>query len=305
MISVTRSASILALSACLAAQVPHPASACKADALDIVDTAAQAGQFTTLLTAARAAGLVETLKGPAPLTVFAPTDAAFEALPDGALEKLLADKAALADVLKYHVVPGKVMAADLSGKSWAATVAGPELRVMATASGVTIDDARVVKADIAAKNGVIHVIDRVMLPRADIVATAIAAGQFKTLVTAVKAAKLVETLQGKGPFTVFAPSDAAFAKLPEGTIPALLKDEAKLASILKLHVVPGRVLSTDLPVAKPDMLSAEPKTVQGRNLSITRKADGSVTVNGAKVVKADVLADNGVIHVIDTVILPD
>lgn len=300
----TRFTPILALAALVTAQDPHPAAAAKSETLDIVETAAQAGQFKTLLTAARAAGLVDTLKSPGPLTVFAPTDEAFAALPDGALDELLADKAALADVLKYHVVPGKVMAADLKGKPWATTAQGQALRVSVTGASVTIDDASVVKADIAAKNGVIHVIDRVMMPRQDIVATAIGAGQFKTLVTAVQAAKLVETLQGKGPFTVFAPTDSAFAKLPEGTIAALLKDEAKLGSILKFHVVSGRVLAEDLQVAKDGKPSAEPQTVQGQKLTITRSADGSVTVNGAKVVKANVLAGNGVIHVIDTVVMP-
>ena len=133
----------------------------------------------------------------------------------------------------------------------------------------------------------------------DIVETAINAGQFETLVAAVKAAGLVEVLQSEGPFTVFAPTDDAFAKLPEGTIADLLKPENKdkLVAILTYHVVPGRVLAGD--VVKLD--SAE--TVQGQSVSIKVK-DGKVWVDGAQVVATDVTASNGVIHVIDSVILP-
>jgi len=131
---------------------------------------------------------------------------------------------------------------------------------------------------------------------ANIVETAIAAGSFKTLVEAVKAANLVDTLSGPGPFTVFAPNDAAFAKLPAGTVEGLLKDIPKLKSVLTYHVVPGKVMSSD--VSK--MQSA--KTVQGQSVSIDT-TDG-VKIDSAKVVKADIEADNGVIHVIDSVIMP-
>jgi uncharacterized surface protein with fasciclin (FAS1) repeats len=132
----------------------------------------------------------------------------------------------------------------------------------------------------------------------DIVAVASSAGSFKTLVAAVKAAGLVETLQGKGPFTVFAPTDEAFAKLPPGTVEDLLKPENKdkLVAILTYHVVPGKVMAADV---KTMMV----KTVNGKELSI-KVDDGKVTVNGAKVIKTDVAASNGVIHVIDTVLLP-
>jgi len=131
---------------------------------------------------------------------------------------------------------------------------------------------------------------------ANIVETAIAAGSFKTLVSAVKAAGLVETLSGKGPFTVFAPTDDAFSKLPAGTIEGLLKDIPKLKSILTYHVVAGKVTAADV------MKLKTAKTVQGQNVSIDTK--GGVKIEGANVVKADVMADNGVIHVIDKVILP-
>jgi len=132
----------------------------------------------------------------------------------------------------------------------------------------------------------------------DIVAVAAGADNFKTLVAAVKAAGLVETLQGTGPFTVFAPNDAAFAKLPAGTVEDLLKPENKdkLIAILKYHVIPGKVLAADVK-------TMEVKTVEGQNVKLVVSAEG-VTVDNAKVVKTDVMAENGVIHVIDTVIIP-
>jgi len=266
--------------------------------MDIVDTAAAAGSFKTLLAAATAAGLVDTLKSKGPLTVFAPTDAAFAKLPKGTVEALLKDKAKLQAILTYHVVAGAVPASKVIGMRWAETVQGQSLLVRADDNGVTIDGAKVIKADIMTSNGIIHVIDTVMLPRGDIVDTAVSAGSFNTLVAAVKAADLVATLKSKGPFTVFAPTDAAFAKLPEGTVAALLKDKAKLQSILTYHVVSGRVLSEA--IAKGD---TEVKTVAGGTLKIKRDENG-VTVNGAKVVKADIITGNGVIHVVDGVLLP-
>jgi len=130
-----------------------------------------------------------------------------------------------------------------------------------------------------------------------IVETAVEAGSFNTLVTAVKAAGLVETLSGEGPFTVFAPTDDAFAKLPEGTIPALLKDKEKLAAILTYHVVAGKVMAKDV----VNLTSA--KTVNGQSLTI-KVEDKTVMVDGAKVIKTDIVCSNGVIHVIDAVVLP-
>jgi uncharacterized surface protein with fasciclin (FAS1) repeats len=131
---------------------------------------------------------------------------------------------------------------------------------------------------------------------ADIVDTAVSAGSFKTLVKAVQEAGLVSTLKGPGPFTVFAPTDEAFAKLPPGTLDALLRDKQKLAAVLTYHVVPGKVMAADVK-------TGDVKTVQGQPLALVKGASG-VTVNGARVVKADVAASNGVIHVIDAVVLP-
>jgi len=133
----------------------------------------------------------------------------------------------------------------------------------------------------------------------DIIRVAAGNGQFNTLVAAVKAAGLVETLQGPGPFTVFAPTDAAFARLPAGTIEALLADKEKLASILTYHVVSGKVTSSDI----ARMGGATPATVNGASVTVTLR-DGQVYVDAARVVTPDVQASNGVIHVIDAVILP-
>ena len=130
----------------------------------------------------------------------------------------------------------------------------------------------------------------------DIVDTAVAAGSFKTLATALQAAGLVETLKGKGPFTVFAPTDEAFAKIPKDQLDALLKDRAKLTAVLTYHVVPGKVMAADVK-------AGEVKTVQGTTVTVTTQ--GGVKVDNAKVTKTDIVADNGVIHVIDTVILPN
>ena len=135
-----------------------------AHAKDIVDTAVAAGSFNTLVKAIQAAGLVDTLKGPGPFTVFAPTDEAFAKLPAGTLDNLLKDKAALTKVLTYHVVPGKVMAADVK-PGQATTVQGQSVTLSVMGGKVMVDDAHVVTADVAASNGVIHVIDKVILPR--------------------------------------------------------------------------------------------------------------------------------------------
>lgn len=283
----------------------HCASACpaggasKAHKKDIVETAAAAGSFKTLLKAAQAAGLVDTLKSDGPLTVFAPTDEAFARLPKGTVEALLEDKEQLRAVLTYHLVSGKVPARKVAGMRWAKTVQGQSLIVRAGQEGVRVDGAKVVMADIPASNGIIHVIDRVVIPRGGIVDTARKAGSFKTLVAAIQAAQLVETLEGQGPFTVFAPTDAAFGKLPEGTVAALIQDKPRLRGILTYHVVAGRVLADEIANGVTEVATAG-----GGKLRITRDERG-VKVNGAKVIKTDIITGNGVIHVIDGVLLPN
>ncbi len=265
----------------------------------IVETAAGNKDFSTLVAALKAADLVSALEGKGPFTVFAPTNEAFAKIDPKALEALLKDKAALQNILKYHVVSGEVYAKDVTKLTGAVALNGQRIDI-STASGVMVDRAKVTATDIACSNGVIHVIDTVIMPAtSDLVKTAVDAGQFKTLAAALDAAGLVSTLQGEGPFTVFAPTDAAFAKLPAGTVESLLKPEnrEKLKSILLYHVVAGRVYSTDALKAKTA------KTVQGSSVEIAVK-DGKAMVNNAGLVATDLDASNGVIHVIDTVIMP-
>lgn len=264
---------------------------------DIVDTAVSAGSFNTLVAAVKAAGLVETLKGPGPFTVFAPTDEAFAKLPKGTLESLLKpeNKQRLVSILTLHVVAGRLDAADVSGAAHATSVQGTDLLFAADSSGVKVDRATVVKADVFATNGVIHVIDQVLLPK-DVVETAAVAGQFKTLLAAAKAAGLVEALKAPdATLTVFAPTDEAFAALPPGTVEDLLRpaNRDRLGAILKYHVLPQRLVLTSqlLP------------TLQGDDVQV--RTGGTARVEEANILIADIKATNGVIHVIDQVLLPD
>lgn len=307
---------------------------------DIVDTAIAAGDFNTLVTAVQLAGLVEALKGDGPFTVFAPTDAAFEALPEDVLQAALADpEGLLTQVLLYHVVAGKVMSNDLSDGMEAATLQGESV-VFTLGDGMAmVNDANIIMADIETSNGVIHVIDAVILPPsllaaaeevvaaeatpapaeeaapeatpapveeaveaaapvADIVDTAVAAGSFNILVAAVQAAGLVDALKGDGPFTVFAPTDDAFAKIPQETIDGLLADPTgDLTQILLYHVVAGKVMASDL----SDGLTVA--TLQGGEVTFSL-SDAGAKVNDANIIATDIETSNGVIHVIDSVILP-
>lgn len=268
---------------------------------DIVDTAIAAGDFKTLVAAVQAAGLVETLKGKGPFTVFAPTDAAFAKLPKETLESLLKpeNKARLAAILTYHVVPMEVMAKDVKTMP-APTANGQRINITVKDGKVMVDNALVTKTDIKTTNGVIHVIDTVLIPSdKNLVDTAIAAGKFKTLAMLLDKAGLVGALQGEGPFTVFAPTDDAFAKLPKETLDSLLLTENKdqLTAILTYHVVKGRVFSDA--AAK----GATVATLNGAKVE-TKGDKGKVRVGGAEVIAADIDATNGVIHVIDTVLLP-
>ncbi len=270
----------------------------KAD--NILDIISNSADHTTLEAAVVAAGLVETLQGEGPFTVFAPTDAAFAALPEGTVESLLNDLPSLTDILTYHVVGAKAMSTDLSDGQMIMTVQGKEVSVTINEDGVFINNAKVTVADIEAENGVVHVIDAVLLPPtlpATVVDIVVNSADHTTLEAAVVAAGLVETLQGEGPFTVFAPTDAAFAALPEGTVESLLNDLPSLTDILTYHVVGAKAMSTDLSDGQMIM------TVQGKEVSVTINEDG-VFINNAKVTVADIEAENGVVHVIDAVLLP-
>ncbi len=269
---------------------------------DIVDTAVAAGSFKTLATALTRAGLVDALKGDGPFTVFAPTDEAFAKLPKGTLETLLKpeNKDQLTAILTYHVVSGKVPAAQAVKLSNAGTLNGQQIDLQVRDGSLRIDNATVITADIECSNGVIHVIDNVILPSSkDVVATAVEAGTFKTLAAALEAGGLVSTLQGDGPFTVFAPTDEAFAKLPAGTVESLLKPENKdkLVAILSYHVVSGRQFAADV------LKAGTFDTLQGSAVKF-RTQGKSAFANDAKIVATNIDASNGVIHVIDTVLMP-
>ncbi|WP_298863439.1 fasciclin domain-containing protein [uncultured Gimesia sp.] len=273
-----------------------------ADKKDIVDTAVSAGSFKTLAAALGAADLVGALKGEGPFTVLAPTDAAFEKLPAGTVESLLKpeNKDKLIAILTYHVIPGKVASKNVVKLKGAKTLNGQRVNIQAKDGKVNVDGAIIEAVDINCSNGIIHVIDSVILPSdKNIVVTASEAETFKTLIAAAKAAGLAGALTSKGPLTVFAPTDDAFAKLPKGTVESLLKPEnkEKLAAILKYHVVPGRVYSEDA------LAAGKAKTLQGGSIRI-KVQDGVAKVNKAKLLATDIDASNGVIHVIDTVIMP-
>ncbi|NNC93119.1 MAG: hypothetical protein HKN80_11590, partial [Acidimicrobiia bacterium] len=261
---------------------------------NIVATASGAGVFSTLLAAATQAGLAETLSSDGPFTVFAPTDAAFAALPDGVLDGLLADTAALTDVLLYHVLAGRQSAESLLAAGAVETLQGQQLIVSeAGVNGVNISG-----PDVLAANGVIHIIDEVLIPPSmDIIETAAAAGTFGTLLTALDAASLTAALEGEGPLTVLAPTDAAFAALPAGTLDALLADIPTLTDTLLYHVIDGAV-----PASVVSSLTSA-TTLEGQDILITQ-GEG-VLINGDTLVSAtDLLTSNGIIHVIDAVLIP-
>lgn len=276
-------------------------ASCSMAQKDIVGVASDNAK--TLAAAVTAAGLAETLKGKGPFTVFAPTDAAFSAIQSD-VDNLMKpeNKVQLAQILKGHVVSGNVKAADLKDGEILTALDGSKLLVNISNGKVMVGDATVTMKDVEASNGVVHLIDKVILPAKpkekvmDIVA--IASESAKTLAAAVTAAGLVETLQGNGPFTVFAPTDAAFAAIQKD-VDNLLKPEnkAKLANILTYHVVAGKAMAADL------MDGQELTTVQGTKLKVSVK-NGKVMINGANVVSADIPASNGVIHVIDKVMMP-
>ncbi|HEY5661225.1 MAG TPA: fasciclin domain-containing protein [Gaiellaceae bacterium] len=297
---------LLVVAALAAATLGATASASPASRSDgdknIVQTAVSAGQFTTLASLLTKAGLVDTLSTGGPFTVFAPTDAAFAKVPKATLDALGKNPALLKSVLLYHVVPGRVTAADVVKLSSAKTLEGRSLSIKAADGSVYVDQAKVTTPDVMASNGVIHVIDSVLIPKAataqkNLVQTAVAAGQFKTLASLLTKAGLAGTLQGKGPFTVFAPTDAAFAKVPKATLASLAKNKAKLRAVLLYHVVKGKV------TAAQAMKLHSAKTLNGKSVSIRVKG-GKVIVGGATVVKANVNTSNGVIHVINKVLIP-
>ena len=270
------------------------------DPVDIIDTAVAAGSFSQLADALTAADLVDTLKGDGPFTVFAPTDDAFDAFEEanpGVLASLSVEQ--LTNILLYHVVAGDVRAADLVNGGLAATVQGAPVQFDLSGDTPLVIDAGIVSPDVEASNGVIHVIDAIILPpEMDIIETALDAGSFAQLADALTAADLVDALQGEGPFTVFAPTDAAFEAFEEanpGVLAGLSTEE--LTNVLLYHVVGALAGSGDLTEGM------EIDTLNDGE-AVTISLEGGVSVDTASVSTADILTSNGVIHVIDAVILP-
>jgi transforming growth factor-beta-induced protein len=269
---------------------------------DIVATALAAGSFNTLAKALQAADLVDALRGKGPFTVFAPTDAAFAKLPEATLQALLQpeNRGSLTAILKFHVLGQRLASKQVDAQRGALTLNGSALRFGRDGAALTVSGARVTQGDLVCSNGVIHVVDSVLLPPdQDLAGVAKAAGKFETLLVAAKAAGLLQAAAGRGDFTVLAPTDEAFAKIPQRTLKSLLQPENRdrLRAILSLHVIPGRVFAAD--------------AVQARDARAMGGAvrfeivDGALRANGARVVATDLQAKNGVVHAIDTVLLPE
>lgn len=286
------------------------------EAPNIVELAQSVPELSTLVAAVIAADLVETLSSPGPFTVLAPTNAAFDLLPPGELARLLLpeNKPELVSILLYHTAAGAVFSPDLSDGQEIQMVEGSSVTARLNGADVLFEGGRstfgvVQAADNRASNGVVHIIDAVLLPPVaptlNIVELAQSVPDLSTLVTAVIAGGLVPTLSGPGPFTVFAPTNAAFARLPAGTLEFLLQPEnvAELVAVLTYHVAAGAVFARDL------TLFQRIPTVQGSEVEVFG-LDPAVLIRGGsianvvQVVTADVEATNGVVHLVDDVLLP-
>ena len=272
---------------------------------DLVATALSDGRFQTLAKALTSAGLVETLQGDGPFTVFAPTDEAFSKLPAGVVSSLLKPENSdeLGSLLKYHVLAGSIRLAGALEVEEAKAITGESITVTFSDGKVRVNESTLINSDIQCSNGTIHVIDSVLLPprpETDLVAIAKRSGKFNTLLAAVQAAGLSDTLSGASEITILAPTDEAFSKLPEGALESLLKPGNKktLQKILAMHVLNGKVSAGDALNAKRAVsFSGEPLTF--------KVEDGLLKVNSSTIVSTDIVADNGVFHVIDSVLLPE
>ena len=286
-----------------AAPIPSPT---QGGGLSVAAQAASQTDLKSTADALTASGLAATLGDGGPFTLFAPTNAAWAALPAGTLESLLRpeNKARLTKILSYHVVPGRYTTANLRDADLP-TLEGQTVAVKTTGGPTTVGGATVTKADVGAGNGVIHFLDAVLFPpdlapeQATLIALARSRPELKTLVTALDLAGLNDVLTGPGPFTLFAPTDAAFEKLPAGTMTKLLAPEnkTKLISLLTFHVARGSNSSTLL---KDGGLP----TLNGAGLSVVITGQPVPRVGGASVILADLFAGNGVGHLIDSVMVP-
>jgi transforming growth factor-beta-induced protein len=269
----------------------------------IAAVAQAAGGFETLLAAATTGGLADALATNGPFTVFAPVDAAFAELPQAAVNNLMQpeNRDTLASLLQHHVVAGRIDAAGVVEASELETLAGTRLNVEVEGDQVRVGGVRVLQTDIGADNGTIHVVEQVMFPAgfACIATVAQRAGQFDTLLAAAEAAGLKDALSVQGPFTVFAPTDEAFAALPEGTVENLLQPEnrAELERLLQHHIVSGRLPADEV------LASESLETLAGTTLQVTLNGE-QAQIGGADIKATNVMAGNGVIHVIDAVLIP-
>lgn len=273
------------------------------DDSSIVAVAQAAGGFDTLLAAAKAGGLAEALASDGPFTVFAPVDAAFAELPEAAVNNLMQpeNQETLASLLQHHVVAGRIDAEGVVEAGELESLAGTPLAVEVEGDEVRVGGVRVVQTDIDADNGVIHVVDQVMFPEgfACIATVAQRSGEFETLLAAAEAAGLKEALSVEGPFTLFAPTDAAFEQLPEGTVDELLQPEnlPDLQRVLQHHIVAGSLTAEEV------LEAGTLETLAGTTLEVSME-DDQPRINGADIATVDLMAGNGVIHVIDTVLMP-
>jgi len=267
---------------------------------------------TTLVDFVVKAGLAETLSGDGPFTVFAPTNEAFEKLPQSTVEALTANPELLKKVLLYHVVPAELKSSDATDEdALVETAEGSKLRVNVYMRKfyydgfITVNGKRVSRTDVMASNGVVHFITDVIdvFANEDCTEVLTKDGRFGTLLTAVTKAALVETLQGEGPFTIFAPTDSAFQKIPADALDAVLADEKLLSSTLLRHVVPGAkfakgVVWEFLETAGGEKIATH--VFKGGYTKVVSEVDGKRTK--AKIIDTDLICSNGVIHAIDTVI---
>jgi len=272
---------------------------------DIVHVAQGNADLSTLVAALTAGKLVATLEGKGPFTVFAPTNEAFAKIPKHTLTKLLGNQKLLDQLLEYHVLSGDFSKRGLIAAKFIITLEKEEVIVRSMNNAIMVNNANVVVADVEATNGVVHVVDKVLVPPnfplalypLDIVELSESQPSLSTLVQALVAGKLTSTLSGKGPYTVFAPTNDAFLKIPAADLQKLLANPTELDKLLEYHVLAGKFSMRDL----MSVLSA--KTLEGQNLKVSGSGK-VINVNDAKVLKADVEASNGVVHVIDTVLMP-
>jgi|GEM_PF-994771 len=260
-------------------------------ALNIVETAKKAGKFRILAKALQKGNLLSALQKKGPFTVFAPTDKAFSRVPKKLLNQILKDREKLRKILTYHVIAGRYNAKRILQKQAWKTISGHALPI--TRSGaVRVGKAKVLQTDIKCSNGVIHVIDRVLLPPADLLDVIEKTGKMKTFLKLVQVAGLRSQLRQSKSLTLFIPTDKAFGRLPKKAVAALLRNPERLRAVLRYHVLPGKKKASSL------LRAFRAKTAEGSSISL------GLTVNGFRILTTDLSAHNGVIHVLDGVLIP-